>query len=125
MERIAIIGENSIEYINLLLNIWNNGDCAVLLDWRIPLTSAARLMKDAHVHKCYIDNKIMMTDSYSEMFIQECIFNIVNKLFLWQDIKIRVEFVSKIQADGTSNKIKYFTNLDAIESNNLISRNVN
>ena len=34
MSRVGLIGENSIEYINALLDIWNNGDCAVLIDWR-------------------------------------------------------------------------------------------
>lgn len=36
MSRVALMGENSVEYISALLDIWNNGDCAVLLDWRIP-----------------------------------------------------------------------------------------
>lgn len=31
MARIGLIGENSIEYVNHLLDIWNNGDCAVLI----------------------------------------------------------------------------------------------
>ena len=35
-----MIGENSIGYINTLIDIWNNGDCAVLLDWRIPFATA-------------------------------------------------------------------------------------
>ena len=32
MGRVALIGENSIKYIEKLLDIWNGGDCAVLLD---------------------------------------------------------------------------------------------
>ena len=36
MRRVALIGENSIEYVNVLLNIWNAGYSAVLIDWRIP-----------------------------------------------------------------------------------------
>lgn len=31
MSRVALIGENSVEYVDKLLDIWNNGDCAVLL----------------------------------------------------------------------------------------------
>ncbi len=33
MKRIAIIGENSLKYIDILLSIWNADDCAVLIDW--------------------------------------------------------------------------------------------
>ena len=36
MGRVALVGDNTVEYISLLIDIWNNGDCAVLLDWRMP-----------------------------------------------------------------------------------------
>lgn len=38
-----------------MLNIWNNGDCAVLIDWRIPLKSAVEMMRGSQVNKCYIE----------------------------------------------------------------------
>lgn len=57
MSRVALVGENSIEYVDALLDIWNNGDCAVLLDWRIPLVTAIQMMQEADVHKCYIEKK--------------------------------------------------------------------
>jgi hypothetical protein len=53
--RVALIGENSVEYINALIDIWNNDDCAVLLDWRIPFETAFEIMKEADVEKCYIE----------------------------------------------------------------------
>ena len=59
MERVGLIGENSIEYIDILLDIWNNGDCAVLIDWRIPYQTAVDMMKEASVSKCYIEGKIL------------------------------------------------------------------
>ena len=49
MNRIALIGENSVEYISNLLDIWNNGDSAVLIDWRIPISSAIEMMNEAGV----------------------------------------------------------------------------
>ena len=55
MPRVALIGDNSIEYVNALIHIWNNGDCAVLLDWRIPFQTAYEMMLEANVSKCYID----------------------------------------------------------------------
>ena len=34
--RIAIISDNSIEYVKKVIEIWNNGDSVILMDWRIP-----------------------------------------------------------------------------------------
>lgn len=56
--RIALIGDNSIEYVNALLDIWNDGDCAVLIDWRIPFQTAYEMMIEANVSKCYIERRI-------------------------------------------------------------------
>ena len=58
MERVGLIGDNSIEYISILVDIWNNGDCAVLIDWRIPYITAVEMMKEANVVKCYIEKKL-------------------------------------------------------------------
>lgn len=59
MSRVALIGENSVEYVNALLDIWNNGDCAVLIDWRIPFQTAVKMMNEAKVHTCYIEKKLL------------------------------------------------------------------
>lgn len=58
MSRIALIGENSVDYVNILLDIWNNGDCAVLLNPNTPLRSALQMMEDAGVTQCYIEEEI-------------------------------------------------------------------
>lgn len=58
MARIALIGDNSIEYVKVLLDIWNAGDCAVLIDWRIPFQTAYEMMIEANVSKCYIERRI-------------------------------------------------------------------
>lgn len=58
MSRVALIGENSIGYVNALLDIWNHGDCAVLIDWRIPFETAVDMMKEADVKKCYIETGV-------------------------------------------------------------------
>ena len=58
MSRVALIGENSIGYVNALVDIWNNGDCAVLLDWRIPFLTATEMMIEADVHTCFIENSL-------------------------------------------------------------------
>lgn len=59
MSRVALMGENSVEYISALLNIWNNGDCAVLLDWRIPFGTAVDMMREAGVTHCYIEKRFL------------------------------------------------------------------
>ncbi len=57
MKRIALIGENSIEYVEKLLNIWNDGNCAVLIDCQVPPKTAVEMMIEAQVHVCYIEMK--------------------------------------------------------------------
>lgn len=59
MSRVALMGENSVEYISALLDIWNNGDCAVLLDWRIPFGTAVEMMREAGVTRCYIEKRFL------------------------------------------------------------------
>lgn len=54
MSRIALIGKSSVNYISLLLDIWNNGDCAVLIDWQTPFYTAIEMMRDAGVTSCYV-----------------------------------------------------------------------
>ena len=72
MGRIGLIGENSVEYVDRLLNIWNSGDCAVLIDWRIPLQTAIEMLKEANVQICYIEEKLFVpTISYGELTIRK------------------------------------------------------
>ena len=70
MSRVALIGENSIEYVEKLIDIWNRGDCAVLLDWRIPFETLYHMMVEANVHKCFIESRLIenrVLSEYSEI----------------------------------------------------------
>ena len=58
MSRIALIGKNSVEYIRNLLDTWNSGNCAVLIDYRIPFEIAVKMMREAEVTTCYVENNI-------------------------------------------------------------------
>lgn len=58
MSRIAIVGDNSLSYIDILLDIWNQGNSAVLLDWHIPINTLIDLLVEALVEICYIDENI-------------------------------------------------------------------
>lgn len=62
MSRIALIGENSIEFVSMLIDIWNHEDCAVIIDWRIPLETACKMMQEAEVVKCYIESRLVATN---------------------------------------------------------------
>lgn len=55
MSRIGLIGRNSIEYVNTLLDIWNAGDCAVLIDPCLPYSKQQDLLRLASATKCYYD----------------------------------------------------------------------
>ena len=58
-KRVGIIVNNSPECVDAILDIWNNGDCAVLIDWRIPYAVAVEMMKEASIVKCYAENKVV------------------------------------------------------------------
>ncbi len=59
MKRIGLIGENSIEYVEKLLDIWNSNACAVLIDWRTPENTVVKLLQEANVQSCFIDTTIL------------------------------------------------------------------
>ena len=90
MMRVALIGENSIEYVNMLLDIWNNGDCAVLLDWRIPFEAAYQMMLEAGVTRCFMEarllNKVSIPDNSKVSF--SC-FDIADRIpyFFTQNVR--------------------------------------
>ena len=114
MSRVALIGENSIEYISLLLDIWNSGDCAALLDWKIPIDTAVEMMSEANIQVCYIERKFFdkISSNYSDIkFIvydkqknqTECLTKeIANKYFVRDDSSEAVI----IYSSGTTGKSK-------------------
>lgn len=80
MERVAIIGENSIEYVQILLEIWNRNASAVLIDWRIPYAKIVEILKDAKVDyvcigKSCISNWLGNEPSFSNVHIFDDICN--------------------------------------------------
>ncbi len=131
MSRIALIGDNSIEYIEILLNIWNNGDCAVLVDCEIPFYTAVEMMREAQVCKCYVESKyydkIYSTlDNSIELISYDLIFPHTQLLPTAIYDKFKVNYSSDeaivIYSSGTTGESKgiilsYFainTNSDAI-----------
>lgn len=66
--RIGLIGQNSIECIDLILKIWNNGDSVALIDWRTPFDTVLRLLDEAHITRCYIEKSIYQNYSVVKQY---------------------------------------------------------
>lgn len=77
MGRVALIGENSVEYIEKVIDIWNVGDSVVLIDWRIPYHSMIQMMKEANVYKCYIESSKYTNQEFGE--IEVVTYDLSNK----------------------------------------------
>lgn len=54
-EYVVIISDNNIEYISALLDIWNDKNCEILIDWRWTKSKIIETLKDFKVKKCYVD----------------------------------------------------------------------
>ena len=65
MSRIAIIGYNSVELVNIIVNIWNQQNSVVMLDWRMPVGKVRELMMECGSHDIYIDSDII--NKYEEL----------------------------------------------------------
>lgn len=58
-KRIGLIGDNSIEFVQNLLRIWKGNDCAVIIDYRIPIKTAIKMLRKSKVSECIIDYRLL------------------------------------------------------------------
>lgn len=65
IQRVGLIMDNSVSLVRLILEIWENGNSVVLIDWRIPAKSAMILLEKSGVTSCYIDSKTFERCGYS------------------------------------------------------------
>jgi long-chain-fatty-acid--CoA ligase len=131
MSRIALIGKSSVNYISLLIDIWNNGDCAVLIDWQTPFYTAVEMMREAGVRLCYLQDDLWSTymlDDHSEIEIirfsvdNETTFVLPDRIYDKFDSNYSRSEAVVIYSSGTTGKSKgiilsHFainTNADAI-----------
>lgn len=131
MSKVALIGKNSVGFIERLIGIWNRGDCAVLLDWRIPIATAVEMMKEAGVKKCFLGKteygkiKEQLTDEIEfVIFDDECKKATQLPFDIYEKFKSNYSFDEAvvIYSSGTTGKAKgvilsHFainTNADAI-----------
>lgn len=57
-KRVALIGDNTIEYVKKLLEVWNKEECAVLIDWRTPYDKIREIISDTYIQMCIVDMKL-------------------------------------------------------------------
>ena len=68
------MGDNSIEFVEHLLEIWADKNCAVLIDWRMPVKKIIELLTEAKVKKCYFDSRQIKDLDLHKIREIECIF---------------------------------------------------
>lgn len=56
--RIGLIGHNSVEYIEKLLEIWNSGNSTVLIDYDTPAAVIQHILEECNAKHCYIEKSL-------------------------------------------------------------------
>lgn len=56
MSRVAIVIDNAPEFVEILLQVWNQGDSAVIVDHKIPSLKLIEFLKETGAVKCYTDS---------------------------------------------------------------------
>ncbi len=80
MSRVALIGNNSVEYIEILLNIWNNNDSAVLIDYDTPVEVAKLILLETGVRLCYIEDTIKNKYDIASLSLTLTEYSLHNKM---------------------------------------------
>lgn len=115
MSRVALIGDNSIQYISFIVDIWNSGDCVVLIDKNTPQQVAIDMMMEAEVTKCIIDQKVInnwdintIGSIYYEIFDSGVILDSILPLFIYKKFKSNYSNSEAIvvYSSGTTGKSK-------------------
>lgn len=66
-KRIGLIGDNSIEFVQNLLKIWKENDCAVIIDYRIPIKTAIKMLRKSKVSECIIDYRLLKNNDIEKV----------------------------------------------------------
>ena len=94
IQRIGIIGDNSIEYLQIINDIWSSQKSVVLIDWRMPFDKINDNLTAANVKECYVDFKI-----YSEIDInkynENMKINCINKIYKKEAREVPKEIYDK------------------------------
>lgn len=89
LKRIAIMGENSIELIEKIIEIWNDGDSVVLIDSKLPVNVICDLLIEANVAICYVEKDLYQ--SLSDMIPSSIVFyGFERKNVFFEQLPIRI-----------------------------------
>ena len=111
--RIGLIGHNSVEYTEKLLEIWAAADNAILIDYDTPPAAAAQLLAECGAKHCIVERGL---DSFSESElgceIRE--YNVTSKMPCLLPASVRALFSVRedereaviINSSGTTGKSK-------------------
>lgn len=95
MKYVGIIAENSFEYVESLLSIWNDDNVAVLIDWRLPIEQIQNSLIKANVSKCYIWcelTKIINSLKKNNNNIEICCISCLNNKYNDLPIAVREKY---------------------------------
>lgn len=70
MGRVAIIGYNSVEMSEIIVDAWNQNKSIVMLDWRMPLDTVRELIEECCAEIVYIDSALW--DKYKDLLRESC-----------------------------------------------------
>ncbi len=80
MSRVALIGNNSVEYVEKLLSIWNNNDSAVLIDYDTPPSIAFAMLSEVGAGRCYIENSLTDMNDAAPPTLKTTQYSILNEI---------------------------------------------
>ena len=56
--RVGLIGHNSVEYVNMLFEIWNSGDSAILIDYDTPPSVVKQILEECEAGCCFAEESL-------------------------------------------------------------------
>lgn len=74
--RIGIVLDNSCKCVEIILNIWNQGDSVAFADWRVPYKKIIESLAYCDVKECYVSEEI-----YNKWVSSE------------EDLKLEIKFI--------------------------------
>ena len=82
LKRIAIIADNSLNYLEKILELWNTGYVPALIDFRIPIQGCIALIDQAEIKAIYTDKEELY--QYIREYRQDLEINLLesNKMLL-------------------------------------------